>query len=54
MRDNGDCIYDDEIKQLRREIEDIRFKCAKIEGILSAIIFVIPIITPLLVKYFDK
>ena len=54
MKLGGDCLYDDEIKELKREIEEIRFKCAKIEGILSVIIFIIPVATPLFIKYFEK
>jgi len=54
MKGGGDCIYDDEIRELKREIEEIRLKCAKLEGILSIIIFVIPIATPIFLKYLDK
>lgn len=50
MKAGGDDY--DEIKELRREVEEIRFKYAKLEGILSLVIFVAPLLLAVLLKHF--
>ena len=42
----------DELKKLRREVEELRLKYAKLEGILSLVIFVTPLILAVLLKHF--